>query len=241
MKASFSLCAFITVQLLLQVSCVYFLEHKTQEKSLSTKSYKDLLDINVECPYSGVLKNFAVQTDGNQVWFEFSCYSSFSAANENDESVIKGLDISDSQTFKYTMTDSLESLGKVDIICPVDFALNKFILTKNSNNYLVVEYKCVGVKSSSQTKTNSRTTDIYDGDAKTLDALKGLRCGDTTPESDELPGNALRGFKFIVSNSSGKVKVQYGYSIHRLRSIKDERTLWGQKSKSLRDSNTQKN
>ena len=241
MKTSFALYILITIHLLIQVSCVYFLEHKTEKKSLSSKTYKDLLDIQVECPYSGVLKNFAVQTDSSQVWFDFSCYSSFSAANENDESVIKGLETSDSQTFKYTLTDSIESLGKIDIICPVDFALNKFILTKNSNNYIVVEYKCVGVKSSSQTKANTIYTDTYDGDAKTLDALNGLRCGNTTPESDELPGNALKGFKFIISNSSGKVKAQYGYSIHRLRSIKDERTVWGQKSKSLRDGNTQKN
>ena len=241
MKRFFTLYIILFIQLLLQISCVYFLEHTSSKKSLSTKSYKDLLDISVECPYSGVLKNFAVQTDASQVWFEFSCYSSFSAANENDESVIKGLDTTDSQTFKYTMTDSLESLGKVDVICPVDFALNKFTLTKNSNNYIVVEYKCVGVKSSSQTKANTLYNDPQEGDPKTLDALKGLRCGNTTPESDELPGNALKGFKFIVSNSSGKVKVQYGYSIYRLRSIKDERTLWGQKSKSLRDSNTQKN
>ena len=239
MKASYALYALISLQLLFQVSCVYFLEHSTAKKSYSG-SYKDLLDISVECPYSGVLKNFAVQTESNQVWVDFSCYSSFSAANENDESVIKGLDSSDSKTFKYAITDSIESLGKVDVICPVDFALNKFTISKNSNNYLVVDYKCVGVKSSSQTKANTLNSEPQEGDAKTLEPLNKLRCGDTTPESDELPGNALKGFKFIVSNS-GKTKVQYAYSIHTLRNIKDERTLWGQKSKTLRDSNTQKN
>ena len=84
MKTSFALYILITIHLLIQVSCVYFLEHTTEKKSLSSKTYKDLLDIQVECPYSGVLKNFAVQTDSSQVWFDFSCYSSFSAANEND-------------------------------------------------------------------------------------------------------------------------------------------------------------
>lgn len=240
MKSSFSLIALISLQLFFQISCVYFLEYTSQKKS-SSNSYKDLLDISVECPHYGVLKNFAVNIESNQVWYDFSCYSSFSDANENDESVIKGLDFSNSQTFKYAMTDSIDSLGKIDFICPVDFALNKFTLTKNSNNYIVAEYKCMGVKSSSQTKANTIHTEPQDGDANSLKALVGLRCGNTTPESDELPGNALKGFKFIVSNSSGKTKVEYAYSIQTLRSIKDERTLWGQKSKTLRDSNTQKN
>lgn len=74
-----------------QVSCVYFLEHQSDKKTL-TNSYKDLLDLAVYCPHNGVLKNFRVDYDASNVWYDFSCYSSFSDANENDESVLKVLD-----------------------------------------------------------------------------------------------------------------------------------------------------
>jgi hypothetical protein len=110
-------------------------------------------------------------------------------------------------------------------------------LTKNGNSNLVVDYRCVGVKSSSQTKANTLTTESQNGDGKSWEVLKGLTCGDTSPESEEVPGNPLKGFKIIVSGN----KVQYGYSTYRLRSIEKERSLWGDKAKSLRESNTQKN
>ena len=82
MKASMVLYALVTIQLLFQVSCVYFLEHQSDKKT-STKSYKDLLDLAVYCPHNGVLKNFRVDYDASNVWYDFSCYSSFSDANEN--------------------------------------------------------------------------------------------------------------------------------------------------------------
>ena len=236
MKASMILYTLVIVQLLFQVSCVYFLEHQSAKKSL-TKSYKDLLDLTVMCPHNGVLKNFRVDYDASNVWYDFSCYSSFSDANENDESVLKSTGLDQSKTFKTTLTDSISSLGSLDIVCPVDYALNKFVLTKNGNSNLVVDYKCVGVKSSSQTKANTLTSESQNGDGKSLDAMKGLICGDTTAETEEVPGNPLKGFKIIVSGN----KVQYGYSTHRLRSIEKERLSWGEKAKSLRNSNTQKN
>ena len=217
-----------------QVSCVYFLEHQSDKKTLSN-SIKDLLDLAVYCPHNGVLKNFRVDYDATNVWYDFSCYSSFSDANENDESVLKSTGIDQSKTFKTTLGDSISSLNGLDIVCPVDYALNKFVLTKNGNSNLVVDYKCVGVKSSSQTKANTLTSESQSGDG--LNALKGLICGDTTAETEEVPGNPLKGFKITVSGN----KVTYGYSIHRLRSIEKERLSWGVKAKSLRDSNTQKN
>lgn len=228
---------FIGLQLLFHVSCVYLTEHTTAKKTFSTKSYKDLLEIEVKCPYNGVFKNFAVEYDSSQYWFEYICYSSFSEGNENDESVIKSLSTPKTQTFKYAMTDSIESLAKVDFICPVDFALSSFKFTKDSNNYIIVEYTCVGVKSSTQTKANTLTSESQEGDVKTLAGLKGLRCGDTSPDSNSSYPKALKGFKFIISSS----KVQYGYSIQQLRKIEDERTAWGSSAKKLRDSNTQQN
>ena len=219
-----------------QVSCVYFLEHQSDKKT-STKSYKDLLDLAVYCPHNGVLKNFRVDFDGSNVYYNFSCYSSFSDTNEDDESVLKSAGLDQSKTFKNTLTDSISSLGTLDIVCPVDYALNKFVLTKNGNSNLVVDYKCVGVKSQSQTKANTITTEAQNGDGKSLDAMKGLFCGDTTAETEEVPGNPLKGFKIIVSGN----KVQYGYSTYKLRNIQKERIAWGNEARSLRNSNTQKN
>ena len=134
MKASMILYTLVIVQLLFQVSCVYFLEHQSSKKS-STKSYKDLLDLQVldlavYCPHNGVLKNFRVDYDASNVWYDFSCYSSFSDANENDESVLKSTGLDQSKTFKTTLTDSISSLGSLDIVCPVDYALNKFVLRR---------------------------------------------------------------------------------------------------------------
>ena len=190
MKASMVLYALVTIQLLFQVSCVYFLEHQSDKKT-STKSYKDLLDLAVYCPHNGVLKNFRVDYDESSVWYDFSCYSSFSDANENDESVLKSTGLDQSKTFKTTLGDSISSF----------------------------------------------TSESQNGDGKSLDALKGLICGDTTAETEEVPGNPLKGFKIIVSGN----KITYGYSTHRLRSIEKERLSWGEKAKSLRNSNTQKN
>ena len=234
MKASMILYALVTIQLLFQVSCVYFLEHQSDKKTL-TNSYKDLIGLQVLCPHNGVLKNFRVDYDASKVWYSFSCYSSFSDANENDENVLKSTGLSQSKTFKNTVGDSISSLNGLDIVCPVDYALNKFVLTKNGNSNLVVDYKCVGVKSSSQTKANTRTSESQSGDG--LNALKGLICGDTTAETEGVPGNPLKGFKITVSGN----KVTYGFSSHRLRSIEKERLSWGEKAKSLRNSNTQKN
>ena len=141
---------------------------------LSSKTYLDLLDLILECPSKGALKNFAVRTEEKNVWYQFGCYSFLTASNEFDESILKGIYLIQSVTFKYKSTDSLESLTKVDFKCPSDYALNKFTLTKDCNSYLVVDYACVGVKSSSQTKLNTVGSGTSEGSPMTVSTLSGL-------------------------------------------------------------------
>ena len=225
------------------LSIVNFKEDASEKAPLTYKSYYDLLGITVECKYKGALKNFAIKTDSKNVWYTFGCYSSITDSNEYDESILKGLYITSSSTFQYSTTQSLESLGKVNIKCPVDYALSKFTINKNQNNNLVVDYGCVGVKTIYQTKDNSiKSSGSFDGPATSLTPLDGLTCGDNTIETEEIPGTPLRGFKFsITSKDSTTVNAQYLYSYHKLRSIENDKKKWAQKTEKLRNDNDQKN
>lgn len=242
MKYTSVLIILIGLHLILEVSSVVnFKDYKSDANPLSN-TYNDLLDIKVECQHKGALKNFAIRTNSTHVWYDYNCYSSLTDANEYDESILKGLYSFHISTFKSKISDSLDSLSKIDFKCPIDYALNGFKLSKNSDNYLFVNYTCVGVKSSEQTKSNTITTGITEGPSNTLGALVGLTCGDNTIETDEIPGTPLRGFKFSISSlTNGNVKVRYYYSYHKLRSIELEKNEWASKTKALRDSNTQKN
>ena len=242
MKYTKILFILVAFHLIIEVSSIVnFKVYKSKEKELSTNTYNDFLDIEVICQYSGALKNFVIRTNSTHVWFDYDCYSSLTEANEYDESILKGLSSSDSLTFKYESTDSLQSLSKINFICPVDYALNGFKFSKDSNQYLVVDYKCVGVKSFYQSPTNEVSTDSSEGPSNTLAALIGITCGDNTIETDEIPGTPLKGFKFQITSSSNNVKIQYVYSYYKLRSIELEKKEWAAKTKELRDSNTQKN
>lgn len=242
MKLTYALSILLAFQLIIEVSSVInYKEYTSDKQSLSTKSYLDLIGLELKCLNNGALKNFEVRTDGSSVWYEFGCYSSLTSSNEFDESILKGLYLTQTATFKYKSTDSLESLTKVDFKCPVDYALNKFSLTKDSNSYLVVNYGCVGVKSSSQTKENTVASGTSEGLALEVATLSGLKCGDNTIETEEIPGTPLRGFKLTLSSTSNGVKAQYLYSFHKLRSIENEKKEWASKTAALRNANTQKN
>ena len=242
MKYTSVLIILVVLNLLIEVSSVVnFKDYKSDAKALSTNTYNDFLDIEVKCQSKGALKNFVIRTNSTHVWFDYNCYSSLTDANEYDESILKGLYISNSLTFRNKATDSLESLSGIDFKCPVDYALNGFKFSKDNNNYLFVDFTCVGVKSFDQTRANTITTDSSDGPTNTLGALNGLTCGDNTIETDEIPGTPLKGFNFQVITSNNNVKIQYLYSFYKLRSIELEKKEWASKTKVLRDSNTQKN
>ena len=234
----------VAFHLIMEVSSVVnFKNYRSNETNPITNTYNDILNISVTCPNKGALKNFVIRANSTHVWYEFNCYSSLTDANEYDESILKGLYLSSSITFfKLTISESLNFLSNLNFKCPVDYALNGFKFYINSQNYLAVDYTCVGVKNNYQTKNNSITTDTAEGPSNTLGSLIGLTCGDNTIETDEIPGTPLRGFMFsITSSSNGYVKANYKYSYFKLRSIELEKVEWASKTKALRDGNTQKN
>ena len=244
MRLSYLLCLLINLHLIIQVaSVVNYKEYSSDAKPNKSNNFNDLLGIEVECPHRGAMKNFAVEANTTYVWYDYSCYSSITNANEFDESILKTVYYTNSVVIRKSISQSVDYLRDLNILCPVDYALSKFVLSRTDENYLSAEYACVGVKSSKQTKSNSATNDQSStGNAKSIEILNDLTCGDTTIESEEAPGTPLRGFKVDVSfSANGDAKVQYLFSMHSLRSIEREKKEWAKKMEALRKSNTQAN
>jgi hypothetical protein len=244
MRLSYLLCLLINLHLIIQVaSVVNYKEYSSDAKPNKSNNFNDLLGIAVECPHRGALKNFAVEANSTYVWYDYSCYSSITNANEFDESILKTVYYTNAVVIRKSISQSVDYLRDLNILCPVDYALSKFVLSRTDENYLSAEYACVGVKSSKQTKSNSATNDQSStGNAKSIEILNDLTCGDTTIESEEAPGTPLRGFKVDVSfSANGDAKVQYLFSMHSLRSIEREKKEWAKKMEALRKSNTQAN
>jgi hypothetical protein len=244
MRLSYLLCLLINLHLIIQVaSVVNYKEYSSDAKPNKSNNFNDLLGIAVECPHRGAMKNFAVEANSTYVWYDYSCYSSITNANEFDESILKTVYYTNSVVIRKSISQSVDYLRDLNILCPVDYALSKFVLSRTDENYLSAEYACVGVKSSKQTKSNSATNDqTATGNAKSIEILNDLTCGDTTIESEEAPGTPLRGFKVDVSfSANGDAKVQYLFSMHSLRSIEREKKEWAKKMEALRKSNTQAN
>jgi hypothetical protein len=234
----------INLHLINQVaSVVNYKEYSSDAKPNKSNNFNDLLGIAVECPHRGALKNFAVEANSTYVWYDYSCYSSITNANEFDESILKTVYYTNAVVIRKSISQSVDYLRDLNLLCPVDYALSKFVLSRTDENYLSAEYACVGVKSSKQTKSNSATNDqTATGNAKSIEILNDLTCGDTTIESEEAPGTPLRGFKVDVSfSANGDAKVQYLFSMHSLRSIEREKKEWAKKMEALRKSNTQAN
>jgi hypothetical protein len=244
MRLSYLLCLLINLHLIIQVaSVVNYKEYSSDAKPNKSNNFNDLLGIAVECPHRGALKNFAVEANSTYVWYDYSCYSSITNANEFDESILKTVYYTNAVVIRKSISQSVDYLRDLNILCPVDYALSKFVLSRTDENYLSAEYACVGVKSSKQTKSNSATNDQNaTGNAKSIEILNDLTCGDTTIESEEAPGTPLKGFKVDVSfSANGDAKVQYLFSMHSLRSIEREKKEWAKKMEALRKSNTQAN
>lgn len=233
----------LALQIISTIKCVVNIKEYTSETiPLSTKTYKDILGISITCPKKGALKKFSFKTDANNLWSTFTCYSSISDSNEYDESVLKSLYTKYSLTYNYKASDPITALNKIEVICPVDYALSSVNITKDSSEtHINVDYACVGVKNSFQTKKNTISSDVLEGSANSLDALTGLTCGDNTIESEQVPGTPLKGFKFNIVVSDSKAKGQYYYSYYKLRNIDLERKQWAKNTEELRSKNTQKN
>lgn len=233
----------LALQTIAIVKCVVNIkEYTSTAVPLSTRTFKDIFGVPIHCPKNGALKKFSLKTDEKNIWYTYTCYSSMTDANEYDESILKSLIFKNSLTYNFKSSDPITALNKVEVICPVDYALSSCNITLDSSQtHINVDYSCVGVKTSYQTKKNTISSDILEGSANSLDALTGLICGDNTIESENLPGTPLKGFKFYINLSDSKAKAQFYYSYYKLRNIDLERKQWAKNTEELRSKNTQKN
>lgn len=244
MNNSFAFTILLIIQIISFIHCVVNIaEYNSKTNPLSTNSYKDFLGIEVACPSKGALKKFSIKTDASNVWYSYTCYSSLTDSNEYDESILKSLFISNNLSYNYKSSELINILNKIDVLCPVDYALSRFIISTDKNQQqLNVDYSCVGVKSSYQTKKNTISSDVLEGPPNSLDAIAGLPCGDNTIETEQAPGTPLRGFKFYFNvESDSSAKGQFYYSYHKLRSIELERKQWSKNTEEYRTKNNQKN
>ena len=198
--------------------------HKTPEYSFNTKSWKDLLNVKVECPNDGVLKNFVLRKSNTKFWYEFSCYSAVNAGADYGEPIIKRLyGTSDTNIATTYIQSSIKTLNGFSLECFVDYGLNTFGMYQ-TGTYLKPELKratyCHGLKT---TYTSQLT---YYSEGKTcgynsFDALFDVVVGRTDQEDDVNIGYPLRGFKYVVDSSNyNYATVYYAYSYSILRNMK---------------------
>ena len=232
--------------------------YSSQPVAMKTGTWYDLINILVECPNSGVIKNFALKTDGYNIWYDFQCYSSVKPEPDEGEPIIKQVILTTTSNSKYYVQPSIKSLDSFSVDCWSDYGLRSFKLytelTRQPYGYyysevyqLKKEAICHGVKPSYTTPINVQTTkavcEEYYSLKSSYSCLFDIVVGSTATENDVDIGFPLRGFKYIIENSQyqGYPTGYYLYSYSKLRNMKVVKDSYEQKFKQLRDSNTQKN
>lgn len=199
--------------------------YTTEMVQLTTHTYKDIYGLKVQCPNSGVMKNFKVLNDGSKVGFEYVCYSSKYSGTEYDESILK------SGFFNYIYTkktaDTTLAALNMEILCPVDYALNSFVVREGPS----IEYDCINVKPSYQTKGLPNNTNFVSSST-----INTITVGLVEAESQSLKGAPLRGFQLVQSGNYFYFKFGYLY----LKDVEKLKRDFLTKSAALRDENTQK-
>ena len=215
--------------------------HTSKHYLVNEDNFLDLVGIEVGCPHSGILKNFALRKNSNKFWFDYQCYSSESDDIDEGEPIIKGLEHRSDEiiedkfkkfyVFEYPLYHS---------ICPLDFGLNYFKLYKNNNGYFKVKSVCYALKPKYSTKIEIKAENRVNKDfAPSLGSLDGIVVGSQKTEDDENIAYPLRGFKLNVFFEEFEISgYYYGYSV--LRNMKKELECARKTFESLRNSNTQK-
>ena len=215
--------------------------YSTQHYKVSTGTWKDLLQVKVECPNNGVLKNFILQKQGNEFWYDIQCYSSEIPNEDYGAAIIKQVTFYNYYNYNTVPNNYLRSLHNFDVSCLVDYGLKSFQLYI-SNNVLKRDAICHGLKTTYCSKliveTEHRT-----GYYNSFDSLAGVLVGRTDQETDDVIGYPLRGFKYVVDTSSNYYypTVYYVYAYAKLRNMKVVWDEYAQKFDQQRKSNTQKN
>ena len=212
--------------------------HSTNRIQISTGTWKDLLEVKVECPNRGVLKNFVLRKDSTHFWYDFQCYSSRSNSIDEGEPIIKGLALS--STYKYTISiqENIRTLSDYPVECWVDYGLASFKLY--NDNGLKRDATCYGLKAKYTSKIEIKTATVQ-ALATKIDGLVGITVGRTETETDENIAYPLRGFKYNIDISGSRekptVSYYYGYSI--LKNMKKLKENAKQSFENLRNGNTQ--
>lgn len=212
--------------LITQINSVDVDVYTTEMVTRTTKTYKDIYGLKVECPNYGAMKNFKVIFDGTtKVGFEYICYSSKYAVTEYDESILK------TATFKKTITktssDTTYAALGFEVLCPVDYAINSFTLIEGPG----VLYLCVNTKPSSETKGLTVST------SKVASSnINQLTVGSVQAETETFKGAPLRGFQLVKDGSNFYFK--YGYLT--LKDVEKMKKEYLASSLKLREDNTQK-
>ena len=212
--------------------------HSTNRIQISTGTWKDLLEVKVECPNRGVLKNFVLRKDSTHFWYDFQCYSSRSNSIDEGEPIIKGLALS--STYKYTISiqENIRTLSDYPVECWVDYGLASFKLY--NDNGLKRDATCYGLKAKYTSKIEIKTATVQ-ALATKIDGLVGITVGSTETETDENIAYPLRGFKYNIDISGSRekptVSYYYGYSI--LKNMKKLKENAKQSFENLRNGNTQ--
>lgn len=220
-------------------------KYKTPDYSFSSKSWKDLLNVGVQCPNRGVLKNFVLRRNNYKFWYEYSCYSSIVNETDYGEPIIKRLTgTSDANYGSVNIQSSIKTLNGFVLECFVDYGLNTFGMYEEKNYYsseLKRATKCHGLKTT-YTSTLIVTTEPKSCAYNSFDALFDVVVGRTDEEDDVNIGYPLRGFKYVVDSSNyNYATVYYVYSYSILRNMKVVKDEYIKKFEALRKSNTQAN
>ena len=213
--------------------------HKSNLKTITTGTWKDLLDLKVECPNRGVLKNFVLRKDSTNIWYDFQCYSSEDYSNDEGEPIIKGLALSSAYKYDISIQENIRTLSDYPIECWVDYGLSSFMLY--NDNGLKRDATCYGLKAKYTSKIAIKTA-TGKALATKIDGLVGITVGSTEQETDDNIAYPLRGFKYNIDISESKekptVSYYYGYSI--LKNMKKLKENTKSTFESLRNSNIQK-
>lgn len=246
----------------LHLSLFFILFITTNEQKLDLRTYYsdrvtvqqnggwyDIHALEVTCPNEGILKNFVLRKENNEIFYEYQCYSSVSPAEDYGEPIIKRLTLTTSYDGSYTqgISPHLSYINGLSCDCWPDYGLHNFtILVYNAgyNSYNINRRAlCHGIKSSYTSPMNIQTQPKT-GNAYSLDTFVDVLVGSTEQETDEIIGYPLRGFKYVVNynrRNSNEVTTYYVYSYAKLRNMKVVRDSYQQRFEELRKSNTQKN
>ena len=210
--------------------------YSTLRYRIVTNSWRDLINIQVECPNDGVFKNVKLRVENGYFWYDFQCYSSEKKETDYGAAIMKFSNAYSTNHFYASSTDrNLIYLTNIKFGDSVDYALKSFVIKQESTSLSVITYSH-GMKTSFQTKYEVQT-EKRTGNMNTLDPLNNILIGRTDKETADIIGYPLRGFKYNVEDN----KFYFTYSYAKLRNMKPVLDSYKKRFKDLRDKNDQKN